>query len=218
MKRLVLVPLFLLFSVGLAFGSPLGPASPSIDGNQGNVGVGFFHYAADWDDFNFEQERAYLHLGYGMGWEGEQSWEIYLRAGAADLQGDGFDASYEPFGTVGMKGAFYEGPIFSWGLVLQASAWDDVKDADVEINNAWQAECGIPLQVNVGRPLALYAGPVFYASEADFINQFGEIELEEKHQAGIFGGIRWSFGPFALELEAQQRSDFSAGGMISIAF
>ena len=61
-----------------------------------------------------------------------------------------------------------------------------------------------------GGPFILYAGPVFYYTKADHI--------EEEDSFGGFGGLAISLGPVRLELEGQVKSDVSAGGNLTFQF
>jgi hypothetical protein len=219
-RQLVLLTSFVLISWSMAFGTQLGPATPSADHGEVNLGIGYFYHEADLDEVDIEQNRTYLHLGYVLGIEEEPRWEVYVRAGAADLEAGGFDGDYEPFASVGLKGAFYEGPVFAWGLVVQGAYFYDYEanDGDIEIEDFWEIEGGIPVQVNLG-PLLFYGGPVFFHSEAEAKSNLGFTELKEEDNIGAFGGLRLNLGKnVSIEGEAQYKSDFSAGGLITIHF
>lgn len=219
-RQLVLLTSFVLINGSLAFATQLGPASPSADHGEVNLGIGYFYHEADLDEVDIEQNRIYLHLGYGLGIEEEPRWEVYLRAGAADLEAKGFDGDYEPFAAVGLKGAFWEGPVFGWGLVVQGAYFYDYESngGDIEIEEFWEIEGGIPFQVTFG-PFVVYGGPVFFHSEAEAKSDLGFAELEEEDNIGAFGGLRLSLGKnFSIEGEAQYKSDFSAGGLITVHF
>lgn len=219
-RQLVLLTSFVLISWSMAFGTQLGPATPSANHGEVNLGAGYFYHEADLDEVDIEQNRIYLHLGYGLGIEEEPQWEIYLRAGAADLEAEGFDGDYEPFASLGLKGAFWEGPVFGWGLVVQGAYFYDYEsnDGDIEIEDFWEIEGGIPFQATLGS-LVVYGGPVFFHSEAEAKSDFGSIELEEDDNIGAFGGLRLNLGKnVSIEGEAQYKSDFSAGGLLTIHF
>ena len=157
------------------------------------------------------QNRAYLHAGYGMGIEDEPRWEAYIRGGAADLEAtsEDFESDFEPFGIVGVKGAFYDGPRFGWGMVAQGGIFGNFKDNGGDIEDVWEIEGGFPFQIRTG-PFLFYAGPVFYHTEAKHI--------EEDNSFGGFGGLALTLGPMRLELEGQIKSDISTGGILTFQF
>lgn len=223
MKSIGRVAFFVLVGIlttcSMAFATQLGPAVPSVGHRQVNVGVGYFYRQAEMEDVDFEQNRIYLHVGYGLGIEEEPHWEVYLRGGAGDLDAGDFDADFEPFGTFGVKGAFAEGDVFSLGLVVQGTYFSKLEDDDIDlaIEDYWEVEGGIPIQAQLG-PILVYAGPVFYQAKADAESSVGSTRLEEDNNVGAFGGLRICFGNVNIEGEAQYKSDFSAGGLISVPF
>ncbi len=218
MKKFILFVVVFLASSSLALGVQLGPATPSADHGEVNLGVGYFYKEADWGAVDIKQNRAYLHLGYGLGLGDEPRWEAYIRGGAADLDADDLDGDYEPFANAGIKGAFWDGPVFGWGMVLQGGYFADFEDNNLKIEQVWEIELGIPVQARLGRAFLIYAGPVAYKAEADAQNGIGSTELEEDNNLGGFGGFRWSAGNVSFEAEAQYKSDLSAGGLISVQF
>lgn len=205
----ILLFLCLIASPALAF--QLGPATPAVGHGTVNVGAGYFFYQGEWDGIDIEQNRAYLHAGYLMGIEDEPRWEIFVRGGGADLEAssENFDADFEPFGAVGIKGAFWDGPRFGWGLVAQGGIFANFDANGATIKDLWEIEAGLPFQTKAG-PFLFYAGPVFYSTEAD--------DIEEKNNFGGFGGLALSLGAMRLELEGQLKSKFSAGGFLSYSF
>ncbi len=210
MKRIVLL-LVLAFTASPALAFHLGPATPAAGHGQVNVGIGYFFYQAEWDGIDVEQNRPYVHVGYGLGMENEPRWEAYIRGGAADLRAssEDFSADYKPFGIAGIKGAFWDGPRFGWGMVVQGGIFGDFKDNGAHIEDVWEVEGGFPFQMKAG-PFIFYGGPVFYHTEAD--------EIEEDDSFGGFGGLALTLGPARLELEGQYKSDFSTGGILSFQF
>ncbi|PLX81681.1 MAG: hypothetical protein C0617_16450 [Desulfuromonas sp.] len=219
MKRLVLFVVFFVASASVAFATQIGPAMPAADHGQVSVGAGYLNHQAEWDDVEIEQNRIYVHLGYGLGMEDEPRGEVYLRGGAADLEAEDLDGDYEPFFIGGVKGAFYETDVFAWGIVLQGGYFFDVEDEDtgVEIQDAYELEVALPFELHHGA-LQVYAGPVGFIAKGDAEDGTGTTELEEDNNVGGFGGIVLDFDGFSIGAEAQYKSDFSAGGMVSFQF
>lgn len=218
MKKLFFVLAICLFaSPALAFN--LGPATPATEHGRVNVGAGYFFYQGEWENLDFEQHRAYLHAGYLMGIEDEPRWEVFVRGGAADLEINGqFDSDFKPFGAVGVRGAFYDGRRFGWGLVVQGTYFGRFSSNGFSIRNMWQAEAGLPFQTRLG-PAIFYAGPVVFGNQAKLQNNAGaERNINEDRNFGGFGGIAVDLGSLRLEAEAQYRTEFSGGGFVSFRF
>jgi hypothetical protein len=218
MKKLLYVLVICLFA-SPAFAFHLGPATPAAGYGDVNVGAGYFFYQAEWENLDVEQHRIYLHAGYLMGIEDEPRWEVFIRGGGADFEINGqFDSDFKPFGAVGVKGAFYEGPRFGWGLVFQGAYFGRFSSNGFTIRNMWEIEGGLPFQARLG-PAVFYAGPVFSGTQARLQNDAGsKRNINEDRNFGGFGGIALDIGPMRLEAEAQYKSDFSAGGFVSFRF
>jgi hypothetical protein len=219
MKRISML-LFLCLFATPAFAFHLGPASPAPQGHEAvKVGAGYFFYQAEWENVDIEQNRAYLHAGYLMGIEDEPRWEIFVRGGGADLEiNRQFDSDFKPFGAVGVKGAFYEGRYFGWGLVFQGAYFGRFSSNGFNIRNMWEIEGGLPFQLKLG-PAIFYAGPMAFGTQAKLENGAGgSRNISEDRDFGGFGGIAIDLGPMRLEAEAQYKTDFSGGGFVSFRF
>jgi hypothetical protein len=218
MKRISML-LFLCLFASPAFALHLGPATPAAKHGGVNVGGGYFIQQTEWERIDTEQNLAYVHVGYGIGIEQEPRWEIFVRGGGADLEIDGqFDSDFEPFGAAGVKGAFYDGPHFGWGLIFQGGYFGRFNSNGFSFRDMWEIEGGLPFQAKAG-PAIFYAGPVFFGSQAKLQNNTGTSRnLNEDRNFGGFGGIALDFGDLRLEAEAQYKSDFSAGGFVSLRF
>jgi len=218
MKSIVLL-LVLAFTASPALAFHIGPATPAAGHGQVELGGGYFFYQAELDDADIEQNRPYLQVGYGMGIEKEPRWEVYLRGGAADLRDEAnFDSEYQPFGGVGLKGAFYDGSHFGWGMAVQGDYFADFESAGIDIRHLWEVELGFPFQGRLG-PFILYLSPVFYHTQMKAENSFGsEMKMTEDGNFGGFGGFGLDLGPVRFEAEAQYKSDWSAGGFLSVRF
>jgi hypothetical protein len=218
MKKFLIVLAICLFA-SPAFAFHLGPATPPTGHERVNVGAGYFFYQGEWENLDFEQHRAYLHAGYLMGIEDEPRWEIFVRGGAADLEINGqFDSDFQPFGATGVRGAFYDGRYFGWGLVFQGAYFGTFSSNGFTIRNMWEIEAGLPFQAKLG-PAIFYAGPVVFGSQAKLENGAGvSRNINEDSNFGGFGGLALDLGRLRLEAEAQYKSEFSGGGFVSFRF
>ena len=218
MKKIFVLLLFLFGAPITAQAFHFGPAVPAVDHGQVAVGGGYFFYQAELEDVDIEQNRAYIHLGYGLGMTSEPRWEVFVRGGASDMQDDDdFDSDFKPFAAVGVKGAYYDGERFAWGMVVQGAWFSGFESGDIEIDRFREVEIGFPFQTSFG-PLILYLGPQAYYADADLEGNNVSRELREDGAIGGFGGLGLDLGPLRLEAEAQYRSDFSAGGFVCYQF
>lgn len=216
-KAVIIGAVIVTFSVS-AYGFEIGPATPDANIDQNVVGIGYQYQKAEISPkdedvsggVDIQQNRAYLHLGRGFGMETFDPndpgyrWEFFLRLGAADFEvedafdGRDFDGDVMPFGMVGMRVLFYQGPTFGIGLVAQGGRFgnydddetflltsaqleeitgiSDLEDMNIRlettVQSMWEGEIALPIQAKAG-PALFYAGPVFYWWQADV-----EIDLE----------------------------------------
>lgn len=226
MKKFIFLLALLLAAGTPAFAFHIGPATPAADHGEVNLGAGYFFYNATWhdrdddlSDIDLEQNRAYLHIGYGLGMDDEPPWEVYFRGGASDLESDGeSDDDFAAFAATGLKGVFHEGDVFGWGMVFQGAYFAGMNSNGVSLDDFWEIEFALPIQAKLG-PVLLYAGPVFYGARGKGQNLDGpEIDLEEDQNFGGFGGAGLDIGPLRFEAEAQYKSEFSASGFVSMQF
>jgi hypothetical protein len=195
-----------------------------------------------------QQNAFYLQGSYSF----VKDWEVYGRLGGADLKAKisagitGEDAEsldvrgsdgYKLFGTVGVKGLFYNSPSFAMGPFMQASFYSsyddsfDMGDGDrisVKIQNPWDFSVGIAGQGKIG-PVTIYGGPFFYyaTTKAQFIArgfdvynvERATIKLEEKNNIGAFLGFKVPITKqISFDMEGQLRSNYLFGASISYAF
>jgi hypothetical protein len=252
----LLLGLSLLLSLGTASAGQFGAPEPiSNDGNF-SLGVGYFYYSNEYknrttnDTFKLKQNMIYAQFTASY-----RQVEFYGRVGGADMRIDdkafttsapgysGFksdfsDDTFEPFVTVGAKGAWEFAPHFSLGPNLQASYF--IKNSDqttgtvsgapatqkLEIGDSYQVDLGVFLQAKF-KPVTFYAGPFIYLVRGDFTkeNTISGIttktrdKFEENSNFGGAGGIRINiYRGLSVELEARYSEEFSAGGLISYSF
>lgn len=141
MKKLILViaiaAIFVTSSMAYAgqFGTPVAKEGKAA------LGMGYFHYSAEWEPEDsgwiktkINQNRIYLHLGYGF----TRNWEAYLRVGGADLRykepfllnNADFKEDLQPFGTIGIRGVVDVTPSFGIGPFLQATLGSSYTDKE----------------------------------------------------------------------------------------
>lgn len=236
MLRLLLTLLAVFSLVSYANAQHIGPGTPveNIPGKTAsvNVGVGYNYVQSEWDpddfssgDIDFEQNQAYLHIGAVFGDAVTPKFEVFARVGVADFEDDDdydFDADEEAMFAVGLRSEFYQGQIFGIGAVFQGAYIDSFDDNDINIENIYEIELGVPVQAKVNDFL-FYLGPVVYRATADLEVDFpggyeDETDLDENNNVGGYGGVAWRHGQWSLEVEGKYRSDFSAGGFVSFAF
>lgn len=150
-----------------------------------------------------------------------------------------FEDGYKPFGTIGVKGVFNVTPSFGIGPFLQATLSSSYKDStsgtafglpatqEMEINSPSEIDLGIGLQGKIG-DVIIYGGPVAYwtkakvkrtATVSDVVVETFSLNIEEKNNIGGFAGVRVPLGKgLNLEVEGQQKSQFSMGGALTYSF
>lgn len=147
---LVLAPLVLvLATLGPALaGQELGPATPQSAPGEFSLGAGYSYQAARWESgeckvymSDVRQNMWYASIAYGLA----PDWEGYFKVGAADLtvkETNGCTSSrevlslmlytagrietgYEPYFSLGLRGAFYSRPDFAVGACVQFNYYSD---------------------------------------------------------------------------------------------
>ncbi len=252
----VLMAISLLTSFGTASAGQFGaPESLANDGNL-SLGVGYFYYSNEYknrttsDTFKLKQNMIYAQLTAAY-----RQVEFYGRVGGADMKIDdkafttsapgysGFksdfnDDTFEPFVTVGARGAWEFAPHFSLGPNFQASYF--IKNSDqttgtvngvsatqkLEVGDSYKVDFGIFLQAKI-KPVTFYAGPFIYLVRGDFtkentisgITTTTRDKFEENSNFGGAAGMRINiYRGLSVELEARYSEEFSAGGLISYSF
>jgi hypothetical protein len=143
---LALVPLVIFVAaLGPALaGQELGPASPQSAPGKFSVGAGYCYQATRWesgeckaDMSDVRQSMWYASIAYGFA----PNWEGYFKIGVADLtvkEANGcsnlrevlsfvldvagrIETGYEPYFSLGLRGAFYSRPDFALGACLQCN-------------------------------------------------------------------------------------------------
>jgi len=266
MKQLVEAVLVLCFffisTVSLAgqFGAP----EPVAKFERLSLGIGSFYGQREWEpqdgngarDLKFKSWQHYLQLSKAALMEGNQI-ETYIRIGGADLKVEDvfvtgqssndpniqgfksdFDADYQLFGTLGVKGTIYVSQHLAVGPFVQASIAEDYEDYTSGTVNGvqftqkrkfkmpWDVNLGVMLQYSYKGFLA-YTGPFLYWGRTDVewtepapgTSVSGETTFEMKN---VFGGVAGLRIPVVaglnVEVEGQFTNEVSGGMNISYAF
>ena len=256
-KIFTLVVLIVLVSntIALAAGLFGPPQTVSKEAGGINTAIGYF-YSEDTfkndTDHILRQNSIYSQVAYG----GNNIWEIYGRIGIADLKiPDAFNSTdtitttakldftetLKLFGTLGAKGFYPISKIFGIGAYIQGtyhfsnntdSVFGTTRGipyiAELKINNLWDINCGMGLQVTAPLSIKLYAGPYVYYAEAKAsldpnipgIEYTAEnISIRNKSIVGGFGGVDIPlFKGFHLNVEGRYAARFSAGAAISYTY
>ncbi len=220
---------------------PFGPPDPEAGVDEVSLGAGYFGYDAKWEpsantfaDAKFRQNHAYLQvLTSRMSFAERGGW--FLRLGAADLDdGNGFDDSYKPFGTIGFKDVWYgeRRSSFKVGTILTGSFYFPYKatavhssgvSVEAEVKSRWDAALGIAAQWSPSKRLTVYGGPMVSYGRAKVTREGGGVKDEttykEKDVVGLFAGVglklsrRWM-----VCAEGQFRGEASGGAFLSYSF
>jgi hypothetical protein len=245
----VLVLVLALCGTAVFASQPLG--GPSIaEPGMWAVSAGYFYSEDKWDSNTFEGEfkiktnTYYGQFSYGLA----PGWDVYLRAGAADVKGQGGadlndDAKF--FGGIGLHGQVYEKKewYLSVGPVANFSYYSDWKDstdrffnfngspipsrASFELKDHYSFDLGFGFRWAPCTWISLYGGPFYHYETAklnlEFVGANGIFDdsanVNPKKSFGTRLGVSLPFSPnVGLQLEGQYRDYFSGGAQISLMF
>ncbi|MBI4764433.1 MAG: hypothetical protein HY787_07505 [Deltaproteobacteria bacterium] len=242
---------FFLSCQGTAEASgPFGPPRSLSRGEGGlATAIGYWRNESDYQigrDRTFRQNQIYSQLGYG-----NKNWEIYGRIGFSDLKiseafrGDpdsaiisknDFEDQWIWFGTLGAKGFYPFNRAFGIGAFIQGSYFKDFNDrvsgtfadipfaAQVKVENLWDANFGLGLQITSFPRIKFYLGPYVRYSEArlassapipGLVSNAGSQRIPEGWHLGGYAGISLPLGRgFHLNIEGRYSERFSAGAAV----
>jgi len=246
-KQILFLSIILCMAVSsIAYAGEFGYPEPTAKEESLAITAGYFYHTAEWnpnDLVNFEknkirQNEAYLQVSYGF----VKNWEVYLRAGGADLKADNaFDGEslgkgLLPFGTAGIKGIVYSNAGFAIGPFVQGTLASTYKDTETSLTTStavkykrpWEVDAGVGLQLKINDYI-LYGGPVVYWAQLKvdkettflFLGTTTSVSTtyEEEGLIGGFAGVKIPLGKgLSIQVEAQQKSKFSIGGAVAYAF
>lgn len=214
MKKLIVILFFasiLLARQSLAFAGNFGSPRPTTVPGGFALGFGYFHYESKWgpeddtffgisdiwDEVEAKSDRVYVQGSFSF----LKNWEVYARVGAADMRLEDafagiedFKDDYQPFGTAGIRGLFYNGG--SWGIGPFAQVNYVFTDFENEISevgiidgmpvhvsdkrkyeNPWDISAGVAFYMKQGI-VNFYGGPFFYWGKADTEDDIELIDVE----------------------------------------
>jgi len=231
----VLASLFFIISqTAMAAGLFGSPQTVSREAGGLNTAIGYRYHEdtyKDVADIKIRQNEIYSQAAYGA----KNIWEVYGRLGMSDLKIEDVFKDNEKFsGTLGVKAFYPVSQTWGVGAFVQGTYYfsdftDKVsRNKVVEVDNFWNVNCGIGLQVALPRGTKMYAGPYLYYSEAklslssgirDLGYAAGNFTVENKSIAGGFAGLDIPLAKgFRLNVEGQYAERFSAGAAISYTY
>jgi hypothetical protein len=245
----ILALVIVVGGTGVFASQPLGGPSLAEPGKWA-VSGGYFYSKDKWDsntvdgDFKIETNTYYAQFSYGLA----PGWDMYLRAGAADVDGNGEldmkdDAKF--FGGIGLHGRFYENKKWnlSLGPVANFSYYSDWKDStnglvdlgqgrvsargSLEMRDHYSFDVGFGFRYAPASWISFYGGPFYHYETANLkldltANNKAFSDDANVHPKKSFGtrlGVTLPFSPnVGLQLEGQFRDYFSGGGQIFFMF
>ncbi len=223
-----------------AFGL-LGPPIPEVLEDEAALEVGYENEATKWkpedaafDEVSVRRNQAYVQL-LGAGISFTELGAAFLRVGGADFDdGASFKDGMKPFGSLGMKEVWYGSRRSRFGigsifLANYCTGYEAEKTLSTgttvtaKIESQWDVGLGVGLQARIGEKFFLYGGPLVVYGNAKVKREGGgtveKTTYKEKNIPGGFGGIGLSLSKrLVFFVEAQYRSDLSAGASIAWSF
>ncbi|MBN2181516.1 MAG: hypothetical protein JW715_06355 [Sedimentisphaerales bacterium] len=257
----IVVVLYGTFAFAL---DPIGPPATNIEQSQFVIGAEFSHSEMDlelkngmwieyldgvfWDTGDavdlkikdFEVNRSYVHLGYGIA----DNCEAFFRLGGSSAEfgdsiwedSENFDSRSEPAIGIGIKATFYEDDYFQLGGLFQTNwaEYDGKLDAShwaapdfVEVDTV-EVQLALGLTCKLSDSVSVYAGPFAHFVSGELNDTYSEVDsgtgglLNSKYiwdieQDSVLGGF---FGARAqlsencfLNIELQHTSSSEAFGL-----
>jgi hypothetical protein len=206
MKKLIIILCFasiLLAWQSLAFAGNFGSPEPAAVPGGFALGIGYLHYESKWgpeddsffgisdiwDDAEAQSSRIYVQGSFSF----LKDWEVYARFGGAEMRVEDafsgladFKDSYQPFGTAGIRGLFYNGGPWGIGTFAQANyVFTDFEDEISKVGvidgmlvhgsgkqkyeHLWDISTGVAFYIKTGL-VNFYGGPFLY---------WGKVDIEE---------------------------------------
>ena len=218
-----------LFTIGISFAGQFGPAKPDAKDGGASIGIGYFNSeskmkSSETGNLIFKSNQVHLQGSYSF----VKNWEAYGRIGGADMkeQVSGLKDGSKVFGSLGVRGLFYDDGFFSFGPFIQGNMYSTYTDTvtsggaaeKYKIENPWDASVGLAAQIKIEK-LMFYYGPFAYMARSKFKVQNDSTTLKEKQNLGGFLGINvLATKDFNFSIEGQYTGRFSVGGMVNYSF
>jgi len=184
MKNIIFVLFLICFIYTSSFAFQYGSPEPVAKGGSYAVSAGYYYNTNKLegfvDSFDMKSQNAYLQANIGL----SKNWEIYGRAGAANLKvkelfatNEDFNDKAKFFAAAGMKGIFYRDEMFSVGPFGQVNYYTHYKDDrivkagggtgswEMKLKNYWDFTAGIGFQAKFSPYFKLYGGPFAYLTQ-----------------------------------------------------
>lgn len=228
LRLALLVTLLLLLSAPGAFAMMYGTPASSLE--DGGLSVGFGYGAQSYDVKKSDNMQIHQNLGYvqvkaGLG----GGWEIYARGGAGDMNiervgTEELRGSVQPFAGGGINGRVFDGEVLDISLFGQGNyyTFEDFEDDDtatvLTLSRFWDASGGVAFTLTI-EGAELYAGPYFYAWEAELDINGTLYELQNDHQLGAMFGVSWPLSSgWELDVEGQLADKYVFGAALNYPF
>jgi hypothetical protein len=219
-----------LFAIGISSAGQFGPAEPAAKEGGASIGIGYFNSeskmkSSDTGDLIFKSNQVFLQGSYSF----IKNWEAYGRIGGADMKEkeSGLKDGTKVFGSLGLRGLFYDDGLFSFGPFIQGNMYSTYTDTvtssggaveKYKIENPWDASVGLAAQIKIEK-LIFYYGPFAYMARNKLKVQNDSTTLKEKQNLGGFLGINvLATKDFNFSIEGQYTGKFSVGGMVNYSF
>jgi hypothetical protein len=203
-----------------------GPPEPLADPGRFSLDAGYMldrtRMTQSDDRLGTRSNDYYLQGNYSF----LKDWEVYGRAGAADMIvnsrdtqqrfGDGANA----FGSLGFKGVAYRNGNFAFGPFADGSMYGNYSGI---ARNQWETDVGVSAQYKI-RAVSIYGGPFGYWRQADSqlaLNPaISQNDMKERNNIGGFLGLRFPIvqQKVFFTAEAQMRDRPGVGASLSYKF
>lgn len=226
-----------LFATSISSAGQFGPAEPTAKEGKTSIGIGYFYSetkmkSADIEGLIFKSNQVYLQGSYSF----VKNWEVYGRIGGADMKEkeSGLKDDVKTFGSLGVRGLFYDNGLFAFGPFIQGTLYSNYSDTVTSggatgkftVENPWDGSVGLAAQIKKDN-FIFYYGPFAYMARNklrvrvgfDSLSANDSSTLKEKGNFGGFLGINvLAAKRFNIGLEGQYTGRFSVGGIVSYSF
>ena len=235
----VILSFVIVLSAAAAFASsqPVGGVATAECGKV-ELSAGYFYSKDKWEfdrlnaEPKVETNLYYGQIGYGVA----PGWDIYLRAGGMDAQGQGelgIDSDTKFFASAGFHGRLFQYAPWnlSFGPIGNFAYYENLSDRrtiggtyqKLELKDHYSADIGFGFQWQPTPWMTLFGGPFYHWDTAKLEytrgNLSGDEDVNTKTSFGPRFGVNFKLGKNAwLQIEGQSREYVSGGASIGINF